>query len=154
MNGLSRHAATRVMLLIAPILAGCGKECCVDDFGVSGYAQIQGTVTRSTGVVFAGGTVTYTCGPDSPGTFGGTVTTNSFGRYVIDIDAPGPLVIPTSGTLRCRISAHANATPFVSVEQSVPFSAQRADRPLTFIDLAEPAPPVTPTRGGGLSARH
>lgn len=140
MNGLSGHAVSRVLMLLSPILAGCGKDCCVDDFGVIGYAQIQGTVTRTTGIVFAGGTVTYTCGPDTPGTFGGVATTNSLGRYVIDIDAPGPLVIPSSGMLRCRISAHADGAPFVSVEQSVPFSAQRADRPLTFIDLAEPAP--------------
>ena len=119
---------------------GCGRECCVDDFGVSGYAHVQGTVTRSTGAVFVGGTVTYTCGPDAPGTFGGTETTNNLGQYFLDIDAPGPVVIPESGMLRCRISAHADGAPFVSVEQSVPFSAQRVNRPITFIDLAEPAP--------------
>jgi hypothetical protein len=139
-------------VLLLPVLAvGCGRECCVDDFGVSGYAQIQGTVTRSSGVVFAGGTVTYTCGPESPGTFGGTVTTNSFGRYVIDIDAPGPIVIPATGMLRCRISAHASGAPFVSVEQSVPFSMQRADRPLTFIDLAEASPPPSDIVAHGLT---
>jgi hypothetical protein len=141
MNCRTRQALSRVLMLVIPVLVvGCGRECCVDDFGVSGYAHVQGTVTRSTGAAFVGGTVTYSCGPDSPGMFGGVATTDNIGKYFLDINAPGPVLIPESGMLRCRISAHADATPFVSVEQSVPFSAQRVNRPITIIDLAEPAP--------------
>ena len=129
----------RVLLVaVAPAtIVGC-RHCCVDDFGTSGYARIQGKVTRANGTALANSGVSFGCGPESPTAFGWTVPTDAAGRYLIDIDAPGPVIIPASGALNCRVSAPTNAPPTISVERLVPFSASADTRPVTIIDLVEP----------------
>jgi hypothetical protein len=135
---LLRH--TRVLLLAIPfaMLAGCEARDIIDDFGTSGYARIEGTVTHASGSPLANSGVFFSCGPESPTVFGSSVPTDASGHYSIDIDAPGPVAIPASGTLRCRFSAPVDPTPIVSVERTVQFSVSADDRPLTIVDLVEP----------------
>jgi hypothetical protein len=129
----------RVLLLAScPVtIAGCRDRIIVDDFGTSGYARIEGKVTRANGTALANSGVSFSCGPDSPGTFGWSVPTDAAGHYFIDIDAPGPVTIPDSGALSCRVSAPRDAPPIVSLVRSVRFSASADARPLTIVDLLE-----------------
>ena len=129
----------RVLLIaMSPMtIVGC-RQCCVDDFGTSGYARIEGKVTRANGTALANNGVFFSCGPESPTGFGWTAPTDAAGRYFIDIDAPGPVIIPASGALSCRVSAPINVPPTVSVDRLVPFSASADARPVTIIDLQEP----------------
>jgi hypothetical protein len=130
----------RVLLLAScPVtIAGCRDRGIIDDFGTSGYARIEGTVTRANGTPLANSGVSFSCGPDSPTAFGWSVPTDATGRYFIDVDAPGPVTIPASAVLSCRVSAPRHAPPIVSVEKSVRFSASADGRPLTIVDLREP----------------
>jgi hypothetical protein len=121
-------------------MGGCSDRPIIDDFGISGYARIEGSVRRADGTPLANAGVAFLCGPDSPDGFGSTVSTDGAGHYFVDIDAPGPLIIPPSGLLRCRLSAPGNAPPIVSVETSVRFSESPDSRPLTIVDLIEPQP--------------
>jgi hypothetical protein len=126
-----------LLIAVSPAtIVGC-RHCCVDDFGTSGYARIEGKVTRANGTALANSGVFFSCGPDSPTAFGWGVPTDGAGRYFIDIDAPGPVTIPASGALICRVSAPTDAPPTVSVERLVPFSASADTRPVTIIDLHE-----------------
>ena len=128
-----------LLLAIPPVtIAGCRDRSIIDDFGTSGYARIEGKVTRAIGTPLANSGVSFSCGPDSPSAFGWSVPTDAAGHYFIDVDAPGPVTIPPSGALRCRLSAPRDAPPIVSVERSVPFSASADARPLTIVDLLEP----------------
>lgn len=131
---------TRLLLLAIPIvtIAACRSGDIIDDFGTSGYARIEGKVTRTNGTPLANSGVFYLCGPDSPTEFGATARTDALGHYFIDVDAPGPVMIPASGVLQCRFSAPDDAPPIVSVERSVPFSVNADARPLTIVDLVEP----------------
>jgi hypothetical protein len=132
-----RFAHVLLIALSPTTIVGC-RHCCVDDFGTSGYARIEGKVTRANGTALANSGVAFSCGPESPTAFGWTVPTDAAGRYFINIDAPGPVIIPASGALICRVSAPTDAPPVVSVERLVPFSASADTRPLTIIDLLEP----------------
>ena len=129
----------RVLLLAVPTvtIAGCQARSIIDDWGTSGYARIEGKVTRANGTPLANSGVFYMCGPDSPSEFGSSVPTDASGHYFIDLDVPGPTMIPASGALQCRFSAPINAEPIVSVERSVQFSATAGARPLTIVDLLE-----------------
>jgi hypothetical protein len=130
---------SRVLLLAScPItIAGCRDRGIIDDFGTSGYARIEGNVTRADGTRLANSGVSFSCGPDSPTAFGWSVPTDAAGHYVIDVEAPGPVTIPASGALSCRVSAPSNAPPIVSVDRSVRFSTSANARPLTIVDLIE-----------------
>ncbi|HMI48964.1 MAG TPA: hypothetical protein VK481_09865 [Gemmatimonadaceae bacterium] len=130
----------RVLLLVVPpvAIAGCQARAIIDDFGTNGYARIEGKVTRANGAPLANSGVFYLCGPDAPSEFGSSVPTDASGDYFIDLDVPGPTMIPASGALRCRFSAPTNAVPIVSVERSIQFSAKADARPLTIVDLLEP----------------
>ena len=119
-------------------VAGCRDRGIIDDFGTSGYARIEGTVTRADATPLANSGVAFSCGADSPSGFGWSVPTDATGHYFIDIDAPGPVTVPASGTLSCRVSAPRNAPPIVSVEKSVRFSTSADARPLTIVDLRAP----------------
>lgn len=136
----SRIARILAVAIPPAMIVGCGdSRIIIDDWGTSGYARIEGRVTRSNGALLANGVVFILCGPDSPGDFGRLVSIDATGRYTIDINAPSPLVIPASGTLICRLSAAPhNAPTLFSVERSVPFSATEEARPVTVIDLTEP----------------
>lgn len=128
-------------VLFTPILAaaaaGCGASDIIDDFGTSGYARIEGKVTRANGTSLANSGVFFLCGTDAPTDFGWSVPTDASGRYSIDINAPGPVLLPPSGTLFCRFSAPASTPPIATVERSVHFSATAGARPLTIVDLLE-----------------
>lgn len=130
----------RLLLLAAyPIsVAACRDRGIIDDFGTSGYARIEGTVTRADATPLANSGVSFSCGPDSPTAIGRSVPTDAAGHYFIDIDAPGPVTVPASGAMRCRVSAPRNAPPIVSVEQMVRFSTSADARPLTIVDLHAP----------------
>ena len=130
----------RFLLLVAPAtaLAACRDHIIIDDFGTSGYARIEGKVVRSNGVPLGNSGVFYLCGSDSPTGFGASVPTDAAGHFFVDVDAPGPVTIPASGSLRCRFSAPNNTPPIVSVERSVQFSVNPDVRPLTVVDLLEP----------------
>ncbi len=130
----------RVLLLAVPpvTIAGCRARGIIDDFGTSGYARIEGKVTRANGTPLANSGVFVSCGTDSPTGFGSTVPTDASGHYAIDVDAPGPVFIPASGELNCRFSAPIDPAPIVSVERSIRFSATADARPLTIVDLLEP----------------
>jgi hypothetical protein len=130
----------RVLLLAGcPIsVAGCRDRGIIDDFGTSGYARIEGNVTRADATPLPNSGVSFSCGPDSPTAFGWSVPTDATGHYFIDIDAPGPVTVPASGALSCRLSAPRNAPPIVSVEKSIRFSASAYARPLTIVDLRAP----------------
>jgi len=130
----------RVFLLAGCLIsvAGCGYRGIIDDFGTSGYARIEGKVTRADATPLANSGVSFSCGPNSPDAFGWSVPTDATGRYFIDIDAPGPVTVPASGALSCRVSAPHDAPPIVSVEKSVRFSTSADARPLTIVDLRLP----------------
>jgi hypothetical protein len=130
----------RVLLFAIPAasVAGCRAEDIIDDFGTSGYARVEGKVTRANGTPLANSGVSFSCGTDAPAAFGGTVPTDASGRYSIDIDAPGPVIIPVSGALFCRFAAPISPMPIVTVERSVQFSATADARTLTVVDLTEP----------------
>jgi hypothetical protein len=132
--------SARILLLAISLgtLAGCRASDIIDDFGTSGYARIEGKVTRANGTPLANSGVFFSCGPESPNVFGATVPTDASGHYFIDIDAPGPVTIPASGALLCRFSAPVSAAPIVSVERAVQFSANANARALTIVDLLEP----------------
>lgn len=119
-------------------VAACRDRGIIDDFGTSGYARIEGTVTRADATPLANSGVSFSCGPDSPTAFGWSVPTGATGHYFIDIDAPGPVTVPASGAMICRVSAPRNAPPLVSVEKSVRFSTSADARPLTLVDLRTP----------------
>ena len=135
-----RLRLARVLLLAIPpvTIAGCQARDIIDDFGTSGYARIEGKVTRANGTPLANSGVFVSCGTDSPTGFGASVPTDASGHYSIDVDAPGPVIIPANGALYCRFSAPIDAAPIVSVERSIPFSATADARPLTIVDLLEP----------------
>jgi hypothetical protein len=92
-----------VLLVSCPVtIVGCRDRGIIDDFGTSGYARIEGTVTRANATPLADSGVSFSCGPDSPTAFGWSVATDATGHYFIDVDAPGPVTIPASGALICR----------------------------------------------------
>jgi hypothetical protein len=130
----------RVLLLAIPpvTIAGCQGRDIIDDFGTSGYARIEGNVTRADATPLANSGVSFSCGSISADAFGWSVPTDAAGHYFIDIDAPGPVTVPASGVLSCRVSAPDDAPPIVSVEKSVRFSTSADARPLTIIDLRAP----------------
>jgi hypothetical protein len=119
-------------------VGGCRDRGIIDDFGTSGYARIEGTVTLADATPLASGGVAFSCGPESPTAFGWSVPTDETGHYVIDIDSPGPVTVPASGAMSCRVSAPSNAPPIVSVDKSVRFSTSADARPLTIVDLRAP----------------
>lgn len=129
----------RALLFAIPsaTLAGCASGDIIDDFGTSGYARVEGRVTRSNGSPLTNSGVFFSCGTESPGGFGGSVSTDASGHYAIDINAPGPVMIPASGTLFCRFSAPIDPVPIATVERSIQFAASPDARPLTIVDLLE-----------------
>jgi len=136
---MHRFIALFALAVVPAALGGC-RDCCIDDWGVSGYARIEGKVTRVDGLPLANSSVFFSCGPETPGTFGWSVPTDAAGAYAIDVNAPGPVPIPASGALHCRVQAPADAPPIVMAERTVPFSTQGTSRPVTVIDLFEPQP--------------
>ncbi len=139
-NRRVRPSISLIALAIVPVALGGCRACCIDDFGISGHARIEGTVTRANSQPFANRSVFFTCGPDAPGAFGWSLPTDTTGAYHIDVDAPGPISIPASGVLHCRVQAPADAPPIAMAERAVPFSTQGTSRPVTVIDLIEPQP--------------
>lgn len=113
------------------LVAACSGEI-IDDFGTSGYAQLQGTALRADGSRFAN--VFVTCGPEAPGEFGGLWNTDSVGRFDITLAAPAT-PLPPDETLVCAIHAPGDAPRMVSDTLVVPFTKERAARITTVVTL-------------------
>ena len=132
--------SSRVLLLVSCVvtIGACrDRGVIIDDWGTSGYARIEGTVTRANGSRLANSTVFFLCGPETPDTFGWSAPTDASGHYTIDVNAPGPVAIPSSGMLQCRVGAPGDAPQIASVERAVPFSTTAEARPVTVVDLVE-----------------
>ena len=127
------------VLLIAVIVTACDPDRVIyDDWGVAGYARLQGTVSHSDGSRFGNISVVYFCGDPEPTWFGGGIaTTNAQGAFDFPVNAPGLFTLPSSGTLVCVISALGPESAVASARATTAFSQNAAARPTTTFTLVE-----------------
>jgi len=95
-----------IALCCIPLLA-CSTVI-IDDWGVSGYARITGTITTADGKALSGLHVGSSCGQNDTGEFyTGPATTNAAGTYALDVKAPGVYGPPVDAgiTFKCSIQA-------------------------------------------------
>lgn len=126
------------LLLVTGILTACHADRVLyDDFGVAGYARLQGTVSHSDGSRFGSITIQYLCGNPEPAWFGGIATTNTQGVFDILVNPPGAGTLPASGTLVCEINAMAHDSVVARARATTIFSQNAAARPITTFALVE-----------------
>jgi len=126
------------MLLIASVVTACRADGVIyDDFGIAGYARLQGTVSHSDGSRFGSVTIIYSCGDPEPAWFGGTAIANPEGAFDIAANSPGVGTLPASGTLVCQISALAHESVVARARATTMFSQNAVARPITTFTLVE-----------------
>jgi len=126
------------LLLIAVIATACHLDRVIyDDFGIAGYARLQGTVSHSDGSRFGSIPVLYSCGDPEPTWFGSGATTNAQGGFDIAVDAPGAGTLPSSGALVCEIRVPGPASILARAHATAVFSQNAAVRPITTFTLVE-----------------
>ena len=131
------------MLGVVVAMLGPGTACTDargiinDDFGIAGYARLQGTVTRADGSAFAGGTLYWSCGDPEPTWFGHQATTSPTGAFDIAVDARPAGSLPASGQLVCEVRAVSGPTVVASGRARVQFSQDSVQRPTTQFALVE-----------------
>ena len=126
------------VLLIAGIATACRPDRVIfDNFGIAGYARLQGTVSHSDGSRFGSIPVFYSCGDPEPTWFGGSATTNTQGTFDIAVDAPGDHTLPSSGTLVCEIRVPGPESVVASAHATAMFSQNAVARPITTFKLVE-----------------
>jgi hypothetical protein len=80
----------------------------IDDWGVSGYARVTGTVTTADGKALSGIHVGLSCGQTQADEFySGPVTTSSAGTYSLDAEAPGVYGPPIDAGIAFKCSVQA-----------------------------------------------
>lgn len=96
----------RVAFCLVPLTA-CSTVI-IDDWGISGYARISGTVTTADGKALSGLHVGLSCGQNDTGEFfTGPVTTNVSGMYALDAEAPGVYGTPVDAGILFKCSLQA-----------------------------------------------
>ena len=117
------------MRFFPPLLA-CSILCaCSLSPPVSGNADVTGQVVQSSGQPFANSSVAIDCGA---GATTKTVTTDSNGRYAVNLSAPAP------GLVRCLFGV---PDLLIRVDTTVGFAPIGQLHPLQFVDLREVAAP-------------
>jgi hypothetical protein len=131
--------AGRTVLFIAVVVTACNPDRVIyDDWGVAGYARLQGTVSHADGSRFGNISVVYSCGDPEPTWFGGGIaTTNAQGLFEFLVNAPGLITLPPSGRLVCVISAFGSDSAVASARATTAFSQNAATRPTTTFTLVE-----------------
>src|SRR5678815_4022777 len=119
----------RTVLLIAGVITACRADRVIyDDFGIAGYARLQGTVSHSDGSRFGSIAIVYACGDPEPTWFGSTATTNAQGAFDIAVNGPGAGTLPASGKLVCQISALGRDSVVARARATTMFSQNSAAR--------------------------
>ena len=127
----------RVVLLVSGVGTGCSIDNTIhDDFGIAGYARLQGTVSHADGSRFGSITIEYSCGEPEPTWFGSSATTSADGAFDIDVDAPAAGTLPASGTLVCEVRVPSHIAT-ARARATVSFSQTAAARPITTFTLVE-----------------
>lgn len=107
----------------------------IDDWGVSGYARISGTVTAADGKALSGLDVGLSCGQNDTGEFfTGPVTTSASGTYALDAEAPGVYGAAVDAGLMFKCSVQARKVTGIIVADSV--------ITLRFVPTVEAADPI------------
>jgi hypothetical protein len=130
-----RISMRRRLVLLAVFLGGVSCEGGIaDNWGVAGYAQVQGVALRADSTPIA--SVFISCGPTAPDFFGDSFATDSLGRFDVTIRAPGLMQLPDDGLLHCRVSAPADSPALLRALLTIPFTKDRVDRVVTEVELA------------------
>jgi hypothetical protein len=135
--------AIAVALLAAGLASGCNAMGIIkddpiinDDWGIAGYARLQGTVSHANGSRFGSVQIYYFCGDPEPTWFGNTAMTSADGSFDIAVDAPMAGTLPRSGTLVCEVRL-ASPTTIARAMATTAFSQSAATRPVTVFTLVE-----------------
>lgn len=127
-------------LLLAGAVTACQSKSdavIYDNFGIAGYARLQGTVSHSDGTRFGSINLVYSCGAPDPTWFGATAVTNSLGEFDIAVDAPVAGTLPPSGTLACQVAALGRDSVVARARATTTFSQYADARPVTMFTLVE-----------------
>ncbi len=119
------------VLGISFVVGACNSEI-LDDFGIAGYAQLQGTALQADGSPFS--SVFISCGIGASGEFAGLWDADSLGRFDVTLARPGAH-LPGNDTLTCIIRAPGDAPSLVSDTLEVPFTEEREARRTTVVTL-------------------
>jgi hypothetical protein len=132
------ESAYRAAVLFLLVITACRSDQVIrDDFGIAGYARLQGTVSRVDGSPWGGVTVSYSCGTPDPTWFGYQASADRQGSFNILVAAPAAGTLPESGTLLCEVRAPANSPPVARARAVTSFSQDEVSPPITTVNLVE-----------------